>query len=110
MDALGKLGGSHLPTHRVVAEIRDLGKVVEQSERLQNSAVNAHADAMIPALHAPKRRARGEGSLSQNIHRYPPTAPSIVYVGAQFLQSPAGGSGRHVWRGHNVPFVLHYLV
>jgi hypothetical protein len=39
---------------------------------------------MIAALHALKRRARGEGSFGQDIHWQMPAAPRIVDVGAQF--------------------------
>ena len=92
---LWQIGAGQSLSYQVVADVGDMAQAIEQAERLQDSSVDADADAGVPGFDLLQGRAGREGALGHNRHRQPAPPTGVVDVRAELSQG-SPNSGRRV--------------
>lgn len=90
----GKLGAGQRLADAVVADVGDLAQPFEQTERLEDTGIDADADAGISSLDLLEGRSRGEGALGHDGHWQPSAATGIMDVRAELAQRSPDSSWR----------------
>jgi len=82
-NTLWQFGACQRLANAIMADIGNLAKPVEQTERLQYGGINADADVRVAGFNFLKRRSGGKRALRHDRHGQPPAAAGIMDVRAQ---------------------------
>lgn len=100
MDALGQLGTGESPPDAIVADVGNLAQAVEETERLENTGIDADADVGVAGFDSLEGGAGREGAFRHNRHGQPAAAAGVMDVRAQLAQGAPHSGGRIVRSRH----------